>query len=94
MIPTFNNWLNEAKTFTKPSKENNKLTDLVDDILSLKSFNFTLKDLNDKSDKYQEIRNTIDKQIIKKELIRIELKYNSFDRFLNDLILEIKPDLK
>lgn len=94
MIPQYEEWLNEAKTFIAPSKENAKLTDLVDDITSIRSFGFTLKDLNDKSEKYQEIRTKIDAKVDKKELKRIESKYNSFDRFLNDLILELNPDLK
>lgn len=94
MIPLFNEWLNEAKTFVNPSKENEDITDLVKTITSDHDFGFTKKDLEKKSKKYQDIRDEIDKQVDKKELKRIETKYNSFDRFLNDLILELNPDLK
>lgn len=94
MIPLFNEWLNEAKSFINPSKENEDITDLVKTITSDHDFEFTKKDLEKKSKKYQDIRDEIDKQVDKKELKRIEAKYNSFDRFLNDLILELNPDLK
>lgn len=94
MIPTFNEWLNEAKIFVNPSKENEDITDLVKAITSDYDFGFTKKDLVKKSKKYQDLRDQIDNEIDKKELKRIESKYNSFDRFLNDLILELNPDLK
>lgn len=95
MILNYNEWVesNEAKKFIIPSKENEKITDLVKSITSDHDFDFTKKDLEKKSQKYQDIRDELDKQINKKELKRIELKYNSFDRFLNDLILELNPDL-
>lgn len=94
MIPTFNEWLNEAKTFVDPSKENDHITDILEALMKHNKniYPFTKKDVVEKN--FKEIREEIEKHISKKELKRIESKYNSFDRYLTDLILELKPDLK
>ena len=91
MILNYNEWLNESNKFILPSKEDVKLTKLVTDILSV--IKFTSEDLINKTKMYKQIRTEIDKEIDKKILKRIENKYNSFDRFLHDLLVEINPDL-
>ena len=93
-LKTFDEWLNEAKTFIAPSKENDHITDILEALMRYNKnmYPFTKKDVKEKN--FKEIREEIEKHISKKELKRIEAKYNSFDRFLNDLILELNPDLK